>query len=110
MTRNLTHESRLRAMLKDGEADAMAHWDLDAADKSAIRWVLDQIEGNPEARHPIPVELLRACEATLLFHRGGEWTDDDRLNWVSYTGMPFATTRVLCDTVRAAVKRVGEQS
>jgi len=60
-----------------------------------------------------------ALEAVLLFHSGSPWDDDKRIRWqitakillgpctlLSSHGLPVdqweATTRVLCDMVRAA--------
>lgn len=39
----------------------------------------------------------------LLFHRGGWWTQDDIGEWLRITGKTDATTKVMCDTIRAAL-------
>jgi len=45
-----------------------------------------------------PAEKL--ARAVLLFHRGGEWTENDRVMWIILTGQYEATTRTLCDLAR----------
>lgn len=48
--------------------------------------------------------LVSALEAVLLFHDGGEWTLEKQLAWSNRTGWKDATTKTLCDTVRAALR------
>ena len=48
-------------------------------------------------------EMMAALMAVLLFHGGGEWTDAKRREWKALTGEDEATTKTLCDTVRAAL-------
>jgi hypothetical protein len=43
----------------------------------------------------------KLAHAVLLFHRGGEWTDQDRALWQQYTGTNEATTKALCDFARS---------
>lgn len=51
------------------------------------------------------IERLReAVEACLLFHDAAEWDAGKRLAWHRLTGSSEATTKVLCDTARAALK------
>lgn len=50
-------------------------------------------------------DLLKACKATLLFHGAGHWDDEKRLEWLNLTGHSEATTKVLCDFVRAALAK-----
>jgi hypothetical protein len=49
-------------------------------------------------------EYVRGLEnlaaAVLLFHRGGEWTAQDRVAWQVLTGSEDATTKSLCDFAR----------
>lgn len=45
-------------------------------------------------------DLDRLGRAVLLFHRGGQWTGQDRNEWVMLTGEEDATTKVLCDLTR----------
>lgn len=47
--------------------------------------------------------LYNACRALLLFHSSSPWTESKREEWVRLTGQDEATTRVLCDTARAAL-------
>lgn len=47
--------------------------------------------------------MKRACLATLLFHEGGEWDRERQRVWLAMTGHEEATTRILCETVRAAL-------
>lgn len=42
----------------------------------------------------------RLARAVLLFHRGGEWTLEDRITWHALTGTDESTTRTLCDLAR----------
>jgi hypothetical protein len=44
--------------------------------------------------------LENLASAVLLFHRGGEWTYQDRLAWQVLTGSEDATTKSLCDFAR----------
>lgn len=56
--------------------------------------------------HELRVELNDArcaLEAVLLFHSGGDWTDEKRERWLELTGNDFATTRSLCDFIRRVV-------
>lgn len=48
-------------------------------------------------------EMTSALMAVLLFHGGDEWTDAKRREWKALTGSDEVTTKVLCDTVRAAL-------
>jgi hypothetical protein len=57
------------------------------------------------ADHDASLDLRRACEAALLFHRGGPWTDMDCIRWQSLTQSDEATAKVLCDTIRAALAK-----
>jgi hypothetical protein len=52
----------------------------------------------------------RLAEAVLMFHRGGQWTQEDRHRWTALTGSEDATTRALCDFARAIQARGGEGS
>ena len=47
--------------------------------------------------------LREALRLTLLFHSGSPWDDSKRLAWLKITGVEEATTKVLCDTIRAAL-------
>lgn len=48
-------------------------------------------------------KLRRACEAVLLFYRAVYWDNAAADRWHELTGSREATTRVMCDTVRAAL-------
>lgn len=50
--------------------------------------------------------MRRACRATLMFHRGGAWC---REKWNKLTGQDEATTKSLCDFVRAALAEPAEK-
>lgn len=50
-------------------------------------------------------DLLAACEAALLFHSGGPWDEEKSAEWLRLTGTPDASTRNLCDCIRAAVAK-----
>jgi hypothetical protein len=49
-----------------------------------------------------------ALRAVLMFHEGGEWSADRRAEWKRITGSDEATTKVLCDHVRAALVLASE--
>lgn len=44
-----------------------------------------------------------ALKAVLLFYRAGPWDDAVRSDWTYLTGKTEATTKALCDAVRAAL-------
>jgi hypothetical protein len=44
-----------------------------------------------------------ALRAVLLFHKAGPWTLAESAEWERLTGTTDATTKNLCDTVRAAL-------
>ena len=46
-----------------------------------------------------------ATRAVLLFYTAPRWTDTERQEWKSITGSDEATTKVLCDTMRALEKQ-----
>jgi hypothetical protein len=50
-------------------------------------------------------DLLAACEAMLLFHDAAPWLPDRQAAWERLTGQEHATTRALCDFVRAAIAK-----
>jgi len=52
---------------------------------------------------PACTPLRDALALVLLFHRGGPWSAESRAEWFRITGSHDATTRVMCDTVRAAL-------
>ena len=65
-----------------------------------------------EAKHtPGPWEsegyviMLEALDLVLMFHGAGRWDDSKRLAWKNRTGHDEATTRVLCDHLRAAIAK-----
>lgn len=41
-----------------------------------------------------------ALQLVLMFHKGGQWTDEDKAEWKRITGFDEATTKVLCDYIR----------
>ncbi len=75
----------------------------------------------------VAAELLEACKMVLLFHSGSPWDDTKREAW--FKGVTAilsvedaakaennpepvaeATTRVLCETIRTAIRRADERS
>lgn len=44
-----------------------------------------------------------ALRLPLLFHHGGPWTPADRAEWIRITGVDEATTKVMCDHIRATL-------
>jgi hypothetical protein len=47
--------------------------------------------------------LENLAAAVLLFHRGGEWTAQDKIAWQVLTGNEDASTKSLCDFARKVV-------
>lgn len=46
-------------------------------------------------------DLRDALRLVLLFHRGGQWTDEDGQEWERITkGGNDATTKAMCDHIR----------
>jgi hypothetical protein len=54
--------------------------------------------------------LRNACQMVLLFHGGGVWTRELQDRWDDLVGKSDseATTKVLCDSIRAALSRGNE--
>jgi len=48
-------------------------------------------------------QLHDALRLVLLFHQGGVWTADAQAEWSRIAGTPEATSKVLCDHVRAVL-------
>jgi hypothetical protein len=48
--------------------------------------------------------LENALKATLLFHRGGPWTAADAAEWLRLTETSEATTQMLCNAARKALR------
>lgn len=59
--------------------------------------------------NPDLADLERAEQllyATLLFHKGGEWTPEDQNRWEGILKRPcLATTKNLCDEIREYLGR-----
>lgn len=66
-------------------------------DHDEMRALRDLIQRSNDDRDA----LLKVAQAVLLFHRGGEWTVDDRAEWTKLTGATECTTKALCDFSRA---------
>ena len=64
----------------------------------------DECEANIRLIAAAP-ELLAALEAVLLFYRGDWWDEGERQEWSRLAGTQEATTKVLCDVVRAALAK-----
>src|SRR4051812_6599472 len=45
-------------------------------------------------------EAERMALAVLMFHRGGDWTDGARAEWLALTGYDECTTVTLCNVAR----------
>ncbi len=50
--------------------------------------------------------LVDALRLPLLFCHGGEWIPQDRALWKHITGHDEATTKVMCDHIRAALAKL----
>jgi len=50
-----------------------------------------------------PPSMEEALKAVLLFYHAGPWTNAVSCEWWNLTQTEEATTRNLCDTVRAAI-------
>lgn len=48
--------------------------------------------------------LVNALQLPLLFH-GADWDEDKRAIWKSITGHSEATTKIMCDHIRAAIQK-----
>lgn len=61
--------------------------------------------GEPEEpeQPPAPPSPTDALRAVLLFHRDGPWGGEEQEEWERLTGRTDATTKALCDAVRAAL-------
>jgi hypothetical protein len=59
-----------------------------------------------DRREAVIDALVAALRLPLLFHGGGDWTEERRAEWKALTGSDEATTKVMCDTIRAALARV----
>lgn len=46
---------------------------------------------------------IDAIKLALLFHSSSPWDDDKRAEWLRITGSTEATTKVLCDHLRAVL-------
>ena len=53
-------------------------------------------------------ELAGVAEALLLFH-SVDWDEEKRKRWTELTGEIEATTKILCDFARDALKKAGAQ-
>ena len=49
--------------------------------------------------------LLAALELPLMFYAAGPWTDVERQRWKEITGTEEATTKTMCDAIRAATAK-----
>lgn len=52
--------------------------------------------------------LMQACTATLLFHSGQPWTQNNATQWFLLTGSQEATAKVLCDFVRSVLDKISQ--
>lgn len=50
-------------------------------------------------------DMYEALQATLLFHSASPWDCEKQNRWRELTGKDEATTRALCDLVRAALAK-----
>jgi hypothetical protein len=50
-------------------------------------------------------ELLTATKLVLLFHSNVRWTEDNLRHWLAVTGGKDATTKSLCDHIRAVIAK-----
>lgn len=53
-------------------------------------------------------KLLAALEIPLLFHSSEPWTAERCNQWDILTGSTEATTKVMCDAIRAAIAKAKE--
>lgn len=56
-----------------------------------------------EAAEAENVRLREALALPLMFHAGGKWDEEQRAEWYRLAGTYDATTKVMCDTIRAAL-------
>lgn len=51
-------------------------------------------------------KLLAACQAVLLYHKGGIWSEEDGARWFELTGQTECNSKTLCDTLRERIAYV----
>ena len=90
---------RLDAMPPERRAEFLAEWRRLLAEEPPGR-----IEVIPAGLPPAAENALRAV---LLFHGDAYWSAERRAEWLALTGRKDATTRALCDTVRAVLGDAG---
>lgn len=78
-------------------------WILSAELNQQSEWLSLQAQANKALIERAPV-MRDALEAVLLFYRAAEWTEECRARWLELTGSTEATTKVLADTVRRALR------
>lgn len=67
--------------------------------------LIDLWNSQPSSDLSPGLNLRNACEATLLFYSIGPWDEPKKLRWLNLTGKGEATTKALCDCIRAALAR-----
>lgn len=50
-------------------------------------------------------DLYDAARLTLMFHAAGPWNSERAAEWKRVTGHEDATTKILCDFIRAALRK-----
>lgn len=82
--------------------EALSEFDGNADCWAELKKQRDEARSERDALQRQVEELKRAVEAALLFHSAPFWSDLERARWKELTGHDEATTRILCDTLRAA--------
>lgn len=86
--------------------------DLQAAIRTLVEfaWTAVQSQTLPTQISADAPTAISALEATLMWFNESNWDDAKRQKWERLTGNKEATTRVLCDCVRAAIAAEAVQS
>lgn len=82
----------------------ITHWAGDEG-RSYIERPAAEVEANARLIAAAP-EMYDAMRLPLLFHSVGAWTDECALEWERITGTKEATTKIMCDAIRALLAKI----
>jgi hypothetical protein len=104
---------RLERWCRDYYPQYEQHAAAVANDAEIVSWFWQIKPACPHCRQALNATevvkaLIKVVDSLLLFHEQGAWTAEDQTRWVELTGSSQATTRVLCDAARRALKEAGE--
>jgi hypothetical protein len=70
--------------------------------------IYDSNGGSRYIQRLASMAIIDVLRAVLMFHDGATWDANRRAEWKRITGSDEATTKVLCDHVRAALAFASE--